>query len=155
MSCLINRRLWGAPCKPRGLLGATRGAAARFASHGAALSSRAAAALLVTRASFETSVGDGILVAAAVVGTGVARRQGPAEEWLARAKTAWADMERHVDERNAMVVEQGRGIDGIRRQLERLSEALRAMSSMPPNEQAWAPWGRREGPPGMVFPFSW
>ena len=51
-------------------------------------------------------------------------------------QTAWAHMGRHVDKWNAMVVEQGRGIDGIRRQLERLSEALRAMSSMPPNEQA-------------------
>lgn len=65
----------------------------------------------------------------------------PLEERLARAETAMAHVERQCDELNAVVVEQGRLIDRMRRQLERLSETLqnqeleriRSTSSKPPH----------------------
>ena len=65
-------------------------------------------------------------------------------ERLARAEAAVAHVERQYDELNAVVVEQGRAIERLRRQVERLTETLqhqeldriRSTSSKPPHYQA-------------------
>jgi SlyX protein len=64
-------------------------------------------------------------------------------ERLARAEAAVAHVERKYDELNAVVVEQGRVIERLRRQVERLTETLqhqeldriRSTSSKPPHYQ--------------------
>jgi SlyX protein len=64
-------------------------------------------------------------------------------ERLARAEAAVAHVERQYDELNAVVVEQGRVIERLRRQVERLTETLqhqeldriRSTSSKPPHYQ--------------------
>ena len=67
----------------------------------------------------------------------------PMAERLARAEAAVAHVERQYDELNAVVVEQGRVIERLRRQVERLTETLqhqeldriRSTSSKPPHYQ--------------------
>ena len=65
------------------------------------------------------------------------------DERLARAEAALAHVERQYDELNAVVVEQGRSLERMRRQLERLTETLqnqeldriRSTSAKPPHYQ--------------------
>lgn len=66
------------------------------------------------------------------------------DERLARVEAALAHVERQHDELNAVVVEQARLIERLKRQVERLTETLqdqeleriRSTSSKPPHYQA-------------------